>query len=334
MDRTMFSVLCVAVVSFTTVADAKPPRVRFDTMPAVVCRDVTDDEFASMNPAQRLLEAKFEISSILDSGSEADLTEFFFRMTSPQQSFRVVDYSPRTTLASDYNGGITIEKKQEDSKGLGLAVAGGWEAAKVTGHGDAGTKNTLTTRYELVAPVESVTASGTIQNGYGVYFRLRRSRQATLEGAKEYQVIFRAPRQWRGDILNVHCEARGIQRGIVHQLDEDVQCGFSQFPIALYLAGDEQAKSIAEQFASSNHKLRVTAIDSKDEIKRRSYPTVLHELGGLLELAEPKIPSSWLEQVLSDGAPGHAFENRLPAQVRSAASDYLTAKRELRKLKS
>ncbi len=333
MDRTTFSVLCIAAALCTSPAEAKPPRVRFDTAPAVACRDVTDDEFAAVNPGERLLEAKFEISSMLDSGSEADLTEFFFRMTSPQQSFRIADYSPRTTLASGYNGGITIEKKQEDSKGLGLAVAGGWAGAHVTGHGDAGTKNTLTTKYELVAPMVSATASGTIQNGYGVYFRLRQSKQDTLEGAKEYQLIFRAPQQWRGDILHVHCEARGLQRGIVHQLDEEVRCGFSQFPIALYLAGDEEAKRIAEQFAASNHRLRSTAIKSQDEIKRRSYPTVLHELGGLLDLAEPKIPASWLEQMLSDGAPGHEFENRLPAQVRSAASDYLTAKRELRKLK-
>ncbi|MEO8498110.1 MAG: hypothetical protein ABI614_23840 [Planctomycetota bacterium] len=334
MDRTTFSVLCVAVVSFPTLAAAKPPRVRFDTMPAVACRDVTDDEFTSINPGERLLEAKFEISSILDAGSEADLVEFFFRMTSPQQSFRIADYSPRTTLVSDYCGGITIEKKQEDSKGLGLALSGGWQAANVTGHGEAGTKDTLTTKYELVAPMESVTASGTIQNGYGVYFKLRRSKQDTLEGAKEFQVIFRAPRQWRGDILQVYCEARGIQRGFVHQLDEASRCGIAQFPIALYLAGDEEAKRIAEQFATSNHRLRSTAVNSQDEIKRRSYPTVLHELGGLLELAEPKIPASWLEQLLSDGAPGYEFENRLPAQLRSAASDYLTAKRELRKLKS
>ena len=140
MDRAAFSVLCVAVVSLATVADAKPPSVRFDTLPAVGCRDVTDDEFAFMHPDQRLLEARFEVSSMLDSGIEADLTEFVIRMTSPQQSFHVVDYSPRTTLASDYNGGIVIEDKVEDSKGLGLTATGGWEAAKLTGHGDAGSK--------------------------------------------------------------------------------------------------------------------------------------------------------------------------------------------------
>ena len=179
MDRTTISIFALAVVTFATAGNAKSPRVRFDTMPAVGCRDVTDDEFALLYPDERLLEAKFEISSILDSGSESDLTEFFFRMTSPQQSLHVVDYAPRTTLASEYNGGIVIEKKKEDSKGIGLAATGGWEAAKLTGHGDAGTKNTVTTKYELVAPMESVTASGTVQNGYGVYFKMRRCRQDT-----------------------------------------------------------------------------------------------------------------------------------------------------------
>ncbi len=334
MDRTTLSLLCVAAVFTASNANAKPPRVRFDMMPVVACRDVTDDEFAAVHPNERLIEAKFEISSMLDDGSESDLTEFVFRMTSPQQSFRVTDYSPRTKVASEYLGGILIEKKKEDSKGLGLVASGGWEAAKINAHGDAGSKESLTTKYELVAPVESVTASGTIQGGYGVYFKLRPSRQDTLEGAKSYQVVFRASSDWRADIMHVACEARGMQRGIVRQLDEEVRCGLAEFPVALYLAGDEQAKSVAAQFARSNQKLRTLAVKSRDEIKRRSYPTVFHELGGLLDVSKPKIPPTWLNQVLRDSVSGHEFENRLPAQVRSAASDYLTAKRELRKLKS
>ena len=51
MDRTTFSVLCLAVASFAAPAAAKAPSVRFDTMPAVACRDVTDDEFAFLGLA-------------------------------------------------------------------------------------------------------------------------------------------------------------------------------------------------------------------------------------------------------------------------------------------
>lgn len=334
MDRTAFSLFAVVIVSFSSVAQAKPPQVRFDMVPVVACRDVTDEGFAAMHPNERLIEAKFEISSILHDGDEADLTELSLRITSPHQSFRIADYSPRTKLASDYAGGISIEKKSEDSKGLGLVASGGWQAAKINAHGDAGSKETLTTKYELVAPMESVTASGTLQSGHGVYFKLRPSRQDTLEGAKLYQVVLQVPAPWRGDIIHFSCEARGMKRGLVRHLDEEIRCGLAEFPVAVYLGGDEEAKNIATQFAESNHKLRSLAIKSQQEIKRRSYPTVFHELGGLFDLAEPKIPSTWLDQLLHESVSGHEFENRLPAQVRSAASDYLTAKRELRKLKS
>ena len=320
-----------ASLSIQTAA-AKAPAVRFDMTPAVTCRDVTDDEFAATHPSERLLEAKFEISSLLAAGAENDLVEFLFRMASPQQSLRIVDYSPRTTLASDYEGGIVIEETEEKSKGVGLAVTGVHDPLKITGHGDAGSKKTLTKKYELAAPLDSVAASGTIERGFGVYFKVRQSRQTNLEGSHEFQIIFRVPAEWRGDLLDVRCEAFGISRGIVRQLDEQVRCGFQDFSVALYRVGDGEAQAIAEQYVASSHRLRRTAAVSHREIKRRSYPSVLHELGGLLDVTDPKIPSSWLQQILTQNTSGYAFENRLPSQVRSAASDYLTAKRELRKL--
>lgn len=313
--------------------DAKAPQLRFDMLSAIACCDVTDDDFAATHPGERLFEAKLEISSLLVAGNESDLVELFFRMRSPQQSFRIVDYSPRTTLASDYTSGITIEKKEETTKGAGLAVSGLVEPVKITGHGDAGTKNSLTTRYELAAPMDSIAASGTIESGFGVYFKLRQSRQTNLEGSKEFQVVFRAPEQWRGDFLDVRCEASGINRGIIDQLDEQTRCGFQQFSVALYRVGDEEAKAIAQRYAASTRKLRTVAAESHQEIKRRSYPSLLHEIGGLLDVTDPKIPASWLQQILGGNTSGYGFENRLPEQVRSAASSYLTAKRDLRKLK-
>ena len=311
---------------------AKPPRIQFDMLPAVACRDVTDEEFLKVHPGERLFEAKFEISSLLAAGEEDDLREFFFRMTGPQQTLRIVDYSPRTTLASDFNGGITFEEREEKTKGAGLAVSGLVEPVKISGQGDAGTKTTLTKKYELAAPLESVAASGTIEDGFGVYFKLRQSRQTNLEGSKEFHLIFRAPSDWRGDLLDVHCEASGIEHGIIHQFDETVSCGWADFPVALYRGGDAEARAAAERYVASAHQLRVTASASRDEIKRRSYPTVLHELGGLFDVAEPKIPASWLQQILTGQASGHGFENRLPAQVRSAASSYLVAKKAMREL--
>ena len=335
-SRGLFQLSCsflLTIVLAVPAADGGQPHIEFDMQPAVACRDVTDDQFAKLHPGERLYEARIEISSMLAAGSEHDLTEFFYRLASPQQSIRIVDYSPRTTLASDYNGGIAIEEKQEKTKSLGLAVSGVWEPVKVTGHGDAGRKKTVTKKYELVAPMESVAASGTIEHGFGVYFKLRQSRQINLEGSKEFQLIFRAPAKWRGDLLDVRCEAFGIDRGIVRQFDQQVRCGLSEFPVALYRAGDSRAQAVAQRYVESSYRLRTIAVASRNEIQRRSYPTVLHELGRLFDVTDPKIPSTWLEDVFNDGASGHSFENRLPASVRSATAEYLTAKRALRELR-
>ena len=324
--------LVLPLLTFKAAANADV-HVRFDLGTTVACRDLTDEAFSAIHPGERLFEAKIEISSMLTSGGEDDLVEYLFRMSSPQHSLRIVDYSPRTTLASDYQGGITIEEHEEDTKGAGLAVTGVVEPIKITGHGDAGTKKTLIKKYELVAPMDSVAASGTIEQGFGVYFKLRQSRHSNLEGSKQFQLVFRTTESWRGDLLDVRCEAFGTDRGIVRQFDEQVRCGLQEFPVALYRMGDSKAKSIAEQYARSSQKLRVIAAASHREIKRRSYPSFFHELGGLLDLTDPKIPSSWLQQILTQRTSGHSFENRLPARVRSAASDYLTAKRELGMLK-
>lgn len=327
------SIIALVIATSSTAVHAHEPHVRFDLVPAIACRDVTDNAFSKDHPGERLFEAKLEISSLLVSGAEEDLIEYVFRMTSPQHSLRLVDYSPRTTLASDYTGGITIEEREEKTKGAGLTITGAFEPVKITGHGDAGTKKTVTKKYELVAPMDSVASSGTIEQGFGVYFKLRQSRQTNLEGSKEFQLIFRAPESWRGDLLDVRCEALGMNRGIVRQFDEQARCGLQEFPIALYRTGDREAQLIAERYAKSGQKLRAIATASHQEIKRRSYPSFFHELGGLLDVTDPKIPSSWLQQVLSEEASAYSFESRLPKQVRSAASDYLTAKRELRKLK-
>jgi len=315
----------------TSPAEAKPPQVRFDVAPAVACRDVTDEAFLSLYPGERLFEVRLEISSLI-SGDAADLAEYFFRMTSGQRGFRIVDYAPRTILASDYAGGIAVEEKAEQSGKAGVIISGPWQPATASGHLETDRKQTLTRKYELVAPLASVSASGTIEQGQGVYFKLRPSRQTSLEGSKEFQLVFRAPAAWRAGILHLFCEARGVSRGIVRAFDEPVRCGALEFPIALYRAGDEEARVIAERYALSSQKLRLSVADSQEEIQRRSYPTLAHELGGLLELTEPKIPPTWLQQILNDSVSGHGFENYLPAQVRSAAADYLIAKRELRRL--
>lgn len=317
-------------------AAAVTPKVHFDMLRVVGCTDVTTEEFAAANPGERLLQAKLEISSLVVEGGEESLLQYLYRITSPERTLQVVDFRPRTTPASDYAGNVTVEKKSEATQALGLSLNGAWDhLVKANGTAETGAKDSSSVRYELVPPQGSVAASGTILRGFGVYFKLKRMRQSLLEGAKELVVVFRAPSRWRGDYLQVHCEATGRQKGVVRQLDEEVLCGQADFLVALYLAGDEEAKQIAERFVDAASELRRSAAEHRGQIHRQSYPTVLHEFGVLIGAVRPRISETWLSEVIYP-SPHSRLEEitaRLPNDVRLAAQQYVAARAELQRLR-
>ncbi len=142
---------------------AESPEVSFDVTPSVGCRDVTAAEFAKANPDEKLVEAHFEVSSLIRQGHEGDLLQYFYRVDSPRPSMKIVAYTPKTTLASDLAGNVTVEKKQETTKGIGLTAAAPLEwPIKLGGSGDLAAKNTDSLRYELLPPMTAVAASGTL----------------------------------------------------------------------------------------------------------------------------------------------------------------------------
>jgi len=311
------------------------PSVRFDTARVVVCRDVSSEEFIAANPEERILEARFEVSSLIVEGDEQNLLQYFYRFASPHRALQVVDYHPRTTPASEYAGNIGVENREEKTKSLGIAVTGAWDhLIKTTGSGDIGAKHSSSVNFELVPPQESLAASGTMYRGYGVYFKLKRMRQSLLEGSKEFVVAFRAPRDWRGDFVHVHCEARGRLPGMVRQLDEEVPCGRNDFLVALHVQGDEQSKRIARQFVDAAIRLRHSAVRNRREIHKQNYPTVFHEVGGLLGAVEPRLSDTWLSEVLylPQQTKLDRIADRLPQDVREAAFDYVAARDELQQL--
>jgi hypothetical protein len=327
-----FLLFCLAAAG----ADAAAPQVRFDTARVVACRDVSTEEFLAANPGERLLEARLEVSSLIVHGREENLLQYYYQLTSPNRSLLVADYHPRTTAASEYVGNIGIEKRAESSKSAGIAVTGAWDfLIKATGSGDLGSKDSSSVRYELVPPQESLAASGTIYRGYGVYFKLKRMRQALLEGSKEFIVVLRAPSGWRGDFVHLHCLAMGRSRGVVKQLDEEKVCGRNDFLIALHLEADERSKQTAEDFVDAAIELRRAAALNERVIHRRKYPTVLHEFGGLFGAVEPQLSESWLRDVLYQTQDESLAQitDRLPNDVRAAAIDYVAARDELLRLR-
>ncbi|MEQ8789907.1 MAG: hypothetical protein RIC55_26670 [Pirellulaceae bacterium] len=308
---------------------AGPPHVQFDAAYVVACRDVTTEEFARANPYDRLVEARIDISALLRHGSEDDLAEYYYRLTSPQRSIQVRDYLPKTTLAGDIEGAISIEEKNENSAGLGITLAGVYAgAAKAAADANLGVKHSKTVRYDKLPPLESLTASGTIDRGTGAFFKLRPSSRTSLEGGNEFVLMLRVPVEWRADYLQLHCQAAGWRRGPVRALDERVTCGYGDFLIALHLEGDGMARDAALELTSAESRLRRAAA----EIAQPKTPSSLAgRLGHVFGGGDTDLPEDWLERVLNrpTRTEVRVLMTQLPPSVREAVVRYFIALRRV-----
>jgi hypothetical protein len=338
--RSLVAAVCAALVlNAATEVAATSPRLTFDVAPMVACRDVTAPEFAAANPDERLVEVQIEISTLLTSGKEEDLVEYTFLITSPSQSLVVADYLPRTTLDSRYASTIAIEKERESERSAGLSISGAWDhLVHISGSGDRKRKENATVRYELHAPLEPVTASGTVQRGRGVYFKIRPARQAALEGSRQFQLTLRAPRHWRGDYVHVHCQAVGMARGVVRSLDEPVHCGRRDFFVALYLAGDSQAKARAAAMVRSEAALIKTLAGNRQHWDAptpslRQFLVPPWDTRAARHDARREDARRELERWIFDpGAPTPSAADELEPSLQTTLSSYLDARAALRSL--
>jgi hypothetical protein len=318
-----------ALAVFATTAHAGSPRVRFDTDSVVSCADVTPLEFATANPGEKLVEARFLISTLIAPGDSDSQLQHLYTIESRQRTMQIEDYLPKTTLAADVVGHVLVEKKDENCKTLGLNVSGSYEKI-VNGSATAGidTKSGTIQKYEKLPAMELLSASGPIRRGSGVYFKLKPSSQTSLEGAQEFVAIFRVPATWRGDYVYVHCEAWSIAKGLASHFNEPARVGGGDYFVALHLEGDVQAKMAAQQFARAELMLRSVAARYEGEIQRRSFPSVAHQVGALISLTERKIPNDWLARVMYSAPHSDHMMllQPLPDEVRAAADTYIAAR--------
>ena len=327
----LFGTLCV-LNCVPARLEAAPATVTFDVAGLVECHDVTTIEFARVHPRERLLEARLPISTLITGDDAHELTELFYRVDSPEGTVRFVDYFPKTTLTSEYAGNVGIEEKQEQHSNAGLNATGAYgPISATTATLSAGDKTANCRRYELLPPLEAVAASGTVDRENGVYFKLRATNRTSVEGSQEVVVILCVPSNWRADYVMVRCQAFGKQRQLPFMPYETQLRGQGNFVVGLYSSGDEAAQATAAAFLHTESHLRRVAAKHREEIERRSAPTAVHELAVHLSVKQPRIPESWLEQVLAGRERETTkFMGYLPAPVRESAMDYFAVRRRLR----
>jgi hypothetical protein len=303
---------------------AGEPQVRFDAGQIVACHEVPSETFSLDHPGERLWEAKLEVSSLIESGSERDLVHYFYRFDALDPGLRFVDYLPKTAMGSEYAGPVSHESKEERIQTLGTSVTSDVAAILRSAPTASVThKTTDSTHYDLLPPLEQVSAAGTLARERSVYFRLRPSSQHTLEGAKQFCVVFRADAEWRGGLLALRCEAQGLRRGVIRSFDEQVPSGRALFLLACYPQGDESARQRAVDYATSELALRRLVSARRGELERLARPG-----RGLLVAAPAKVPERWLEQLLlqSGGPQWTSYSGNLPEAVRQSAESYLAAR--------
>ena len=259
------------IVAFLTIAAAgassarasTPPLLEFDIPFVISCRDVTPKDFAHKNPGKKLVEAVFRLSTFVRAGSEKDLKQcvYTFSDVKATETLLVSDFLPRTELGTEYAKPIEVVNERDAKIGVNLSAH-----YEITATGDAGGQLKSSVKYEKLPPRETLLASGTIHEGYGVFFKLRPSSQTTLEGSKSFSAIFVVPRSWRGDWIRLECEAVGVDRALLPTLSHEVSSGMAGFSLALYLEGDSQAEEVAEQMAERQHELFDTLTRQRHEV--------------------------------------------------------------------
>ncbi len=324
---------CLAVFGMCASDNARAdaPHVRFDVSYVVACRDVTPPEFAAMNPGERLVEAAFHISSLLNRGSEGDLSQLFFQIESPEKTVRVVDHLPRTELFTPYAGTIAVEKRTESGASIGLSARPNLEVVSLDASAQASTKRGSNIRYEMLPPQELLAASGTVDRERGVYFKLKPSSQTSLEGSRQFIVLFRVPAVWRGDVVHVHCRAEGIRRGLWRSLDTRESCGGGSFLVTLYTEGDEAARRTVANLVRCEERLREQLVEHRAEVIRGMQDSRVPGYATLRNLMEADQPRDLFTWVVSDERSVNEL-SRLPEPVGKTLRELRYAVRWVREL--
>jgi hypothetical protein len=242
----VLAALCAAWIAPKLLAT----EVAFDLPAAIECRDVTPPGFAAADYL-KVIEGKLRISARVMNGAESDIVDFVYEIRNTDRRLRFQDYLPNTTLESAVaEDQIEVKDSTEKASTAAADVHVVYKLLSLGGTLSQSTKDSEANCYRQIAPKELVVASGTIEREHGVFFRLRPSRAASLEGAKEFSFLATVPKQWRGDVCLIHVSAR-VKKDSFWS-DSVVTSGARELQVGLYLAGDIEGAELAEELTRAH----------------------------------------------------------------------------------
>jgi hypothetical protein len=306
---------------FVTSAAAGQFAVTFDTSETIAVEDATTPEFAAANPREKLVEVRFTISSLMRHGGDDRLVHFLYRIEGLDRGMSVFDYLPKTELASSVTGNVSVEQKADDALTLGGSIGGKLEGASGSINVAKSTARQGQVKYELLPPKELIAAAGTIHRQRGVYYKLKPSKQTSLEGAKQFVCVLRVPACWRADRARLICEATTLSSPMLGAAEKEIVCGQSVFLIGLYRSGDAEAR-----------KKVLALVRAEDDFLRRKHQYDQEQRADFLLLARKNAAqfgralTPWREASSIDAK---SVKNGWPKPLRDAETAYAAALADL-----
>lgn len=250
--RTAAALLVLSPWAMSSIARAA--QFAFDLPSAIECREVTPPDFHVAHPALKVVEGKLRISARVVEGNEAEIIDFLYVIDNAARSMRFQDYLPNTMLESAVaDDQIEICDATEKAKATGLDARVAYKLFALGGTHNQSSKNSQSSRYKQIAPKELVLASGTTNREHGVFFRLRPSRAASLEGAKEFTFLATVPVTWRGDLCAIACTARTENSSLFSS--GPAPGGAARALVPVHMVGDAEAADLARDFRQAQESL-------------------------------------------------------------------------------
>ncbi len=324
---------------------AQEPRVQFD-LPAVAVASYQAPVSTTPDPATDYSHAipsgwstvnfELRLSCINTSSSNQPMQQCTVRVKPRDPSLQVVDYSPRTEVMSDLTTAIQVKRSDEKTQSMGLSLDGSYgHLAHGNIGSDQGNKKTESVQFDRAAPVQAVIASGTIDRGRGVYFKLRWTDTQVLEGERRFRLTMSVPPSWRGELVDVSIVGESEHRGFGSWESQLKTVASADFIVATYIQGDTEAATLAYKLADTEYRLKHSA----QQLSRRSpttFPEMIRHVAMKIDVDSAPVDTSWLNRLLFAQADPHTDRaiRGLPADLRVVALDYVDLRQSFQALPS
>ena len=327
-NHTIAIVVLLAAGSLrTSDVSAKESRVvRFDLPPVAAAYP------AELDPSDpTLVTVQLRLSSMIESPEVPRIDQWVVRCQPRDRAILIADYAPRTETASDLASAIQIKTTREQTDAVGLSLDGAYaHALRGKAGADYSKKNVRSVQFDRIAQQQAVTASGTINRGRGVYFKLRWTAQQVLEGEKLFNVTLKVPQSWRGSLIDVSVVAQSERKTLAGWDHETKTIGSAFFVVAAYRQGDHEAEAQAIAISDAEYTLRSIAAEHRASTQVNSLPSMLRHVAMKLDLEPSRDDFDWLHRLILDRADPHLDDEirKLPMPTRVAVLDYVDVRED------